>query len=86
MVVFGHHETHVRVSLVVRVRSHVDRQAIHIDSEVGAVIQADATQKVWIGLAAAAVLGGDHAGDERQYLARTRSGPLGNGLSALMLP
>jgi hypothetical protein len=52
----------------VRVRRHVDRHAVDPGREVGAVVEVEAAQVVLVGLAVAAVLRDDDAGNEFEHL------------------
>ena len=66
---FRDQEVEVGVALAMGMGGHVGRHAHHPGGEVGAVVQVEATQVVLVGLAVAAVLGNDQAGDDFQHLA-----------------
>ena len=62
-------EVDVRVALAVGVRRHVDRHAVHVGREVGAVVEVEAAQEVLVRLAVTAVLGHDQAWNDLEHLA-----------------
>jgi hypothetical protein len=51
-----------------RVSAHVDRHAVDRDSQISAVIEIEAAQKILVGLAVAAVLRDDQAGYDFERL------------------
>ena len=53
-----------------RVRPHIDRHAVHAGREIGAVVEVEAAQVILVGLARAAVLRDDHAGNGLDDFAR----------------
>ena len=65
----GNQEVEVQVALAVTVRGQVERHALDRDGEVGAVIQVEAPREVLVGLALAAVLRGDEAGNQLEQVA-----------------
>ena len=73
---FGHQKVQVGIALAVGMGGHVDGQAIHLQGQVGAVVQIEAAQEVLIALAFAAVLRGDQAGHQLQQLGGAGEGPL----------
>ncbi len=65
----GDEEVDVGVTLAVRVRRHVDGDAVHAHREVGAVVQVEAAQEVLVRLAVAAVLRDDQPRHHLEHLA-----------------
>ena len=70
----GDQEVDVGVALAVGVRRHVDRHAVHVGREVGAVVEVEAAQEVLVGLAVAAVLRDDQPGHDLEHFAGRRIG------------
>ena len=58
------------------VAAHVDRCAIDMASQIGAMIQVEAAQEELVSLARAAVLGGDQPGHRFGQFADPRPGPV----------
>ena len=73
---FRDQEIDVGVALAVRMRGHIDRDAVHARREVGAVVEIEGTQEVLVRLAVAAVLRDDQA---RNHLERRGRGNAGGG-------
>ena len=63
------HEVQVEVALAVGVGARVDRDAVEVGGEVGAVVEVEAAQEELVRLAGAGVLGGDQAGHGLEQLA-----------------
>ena len=61
---FGDQEIQVGIALPVRMGAHVDRHFVDRDGEIGAVVEIEAAQEILVGLAVAAVLGDDQAGND----------------------
>ena len=59
---FGNKEIGVRPACAVRMREHVNRDAVYLGQEIGAVIEIETAQVILAGLAFAAMLRGDQAG------------------------
>src|SRR5882672_10753188 len=72
----GDEEIQVRVTLAVPVARQIERHAVDMDREVGAMVEVEAAQEILIRLARAAVLGDDHAGDDLQHLAGPQQRPV----------
>ena len=51
---------------------HVDRHAVDLDGEIGAVVEIEAAQEILVGFAFAGMLGDDQAGHDLQRLAGAR--------------
>ena len=47
---------------------HVDRHAVYLDGEIGAVVKVDAAQKILVGFALSGMLGDDQPGHDLQSL------------------
>ena len=71
----GNQKIEVGVALAVAMARQIDRHAVHMHGEIGAVIQIEASEEVLICLAAAAVLRDDHSGDGLQHLCRPQQRP-----------
>ena len=77
----GNDEIHIRPALTVPMRSLVHQHAVHRRTQVGAVIEIEATQVELVGLALAAVLADDQARHRFQQLA----GPIDRARFKLLL-
>ena len=69
----GNHEIEIGIALAMPMGAHVDRHVVQRDINVGAVIEVEAAQEVLVGLALAAVLGGDQSRHNLEHFADPRS-------------
>ena len=69
-------------ALPVAVRGEIDRDAVHEDGEIGAMIEVEAAQEVLVGLPRAAVLRDDDAGDGLEDFGGARQRAAGELLTA----
>ena len=67
---FRHQPIQVSIALTVGVSAHVDRHAVDVDRQVGAVIQVVATQEILVGFTFAAVLRDNQTGNSLQDFTR----------------
>src|SRR5258708_13273909 len=62
--------------------THVGRQVVDRDGQIGAVVEIEAAQEILVGLAVAAVLGDDQAGYDFKCFRRPGKRPRGDFLAA----
>ena len=72
---FGDQEVEVGIALAVGVGAHVDRNAVHEQGDIGAVVEVEPAQEELVGLPLPRMLGDDQAGHRLQHLAGAGDGP-----------